>query len=89
MCTYCTYTVHVTAYMDLYPVLLLPQAKPPDYEYSEMVLYEVQLLQEAGMKGEALKHIKSFESNISDPLSVMETRGMLVPFIIGSFLLYK
>ena len=73
--------MHVTACNDftLYPVLLLPQAKPPDYEYSEMVLYEVQLFLEAGMKGEALKHIKTFESNIGDPLSVMETRGTWFP----------
>ena len=44
-----------------------------------MVLYEVQLLLEAGRKDEALKHSKAYENNICDPLSVMETRGQLLP----------
>ncbi len=30
---------------------------------------------EAGMKNDALKHLKAFGYNISDTLSVMETQG--------------
>ncbi|XP_064405279.1 N-alpha-acetyltransferase 15, NatA auxiliary subunit-like [Halichondria panicea] len=58
-----------------YRKTMVAKAKPPDYEYSEMILYEVQLMLEAGLKDEALKHMKTFESNICDPLSVMETRA--------------
>ena len=49
----------------------------PDYEFSEMVLYEVMLMLEGGMKNRALVHIKNFESKICDVLFIMETKGEL------------
>ncbi len=47
----------------------------PDVEYSEMVLYEVQLMREAGRGEEALKHLALYEPHISDLLTFEETRG--------------
>lgn len=47
----------------------------PDYEFSEMVLYEVQLMQEAGLVHDSLKHIRSFEVDISDRLMLLETKA--------------
>ena len=47
----------------------------PDYEFNELILYEVQLMMESGRKEEALKHICHFESQICDTLTVYETKG--------------
>ena len=47
----------------------------PDYEFNELILYEVQLMMESGRKEEALKHICQFESQICDTLTVYETKG--------------
>ena len=49
----------------------------PDYEFSELILYEVQLMLESGRKEEALKHICQFESHICDTRSVYETKGTI------------
>jgi len=48
----------------------------PDYEFSEMILYEVQLMMEAGRGEDALKHISQFEPHICDFLTIWETKGM-------------
>ena len=48
----------------------------PDYEFSEMILYEVQLMMEAGKGEDALKHISQFEPHICDFLTIWETKGM-------------
>jgi len=47
----------------------------PDYEFSEMILYEVQLMMEAGRGEDALKHISQFEPHICDFLTIWETKA--------------
>ena len=58
-------------------IVVCPSASQvkPDYEFSEMVLYEVQLMQEAGLVHDSLKHIRSFEADISDRLMLLETKA--------------
>lgn len=46
-----------------------------DYEYSELLLYQNQVLREAGLYKEALEHLTSYEKQICDKLAVEETRG--------------
>ena len=52
---------------------LTPQAKP-DTEFSELVLYEVQVMMEGDMYEAALKHMNSFESNICNTGCVFENK---------------
>lgn len=52
------------------------QAKP-DTEFSELVLYEVQVMMEGDMYEAALKHMNSFESNICDTGCVFENKGTI------------
>lgn len=47
-----------------------------DYEYSELLLYQNQLLREAGLIKEALDHLTNYEKQICDKLAVEETRGV-------------
>uniref|UniRef100_A0A8C6T2C0 N-alpha-acetyltransferase 15, NatA auxiliary subunit n=1 Tax=Neogobius melanostomus TaxID=47308 RepID=A0A8C6T2C0_9GOBI len=49
-----------------------------DYEYSELLLYQNQVLREAGLYREALEHLSTFEKQICDKLAVEETRGELL-----------
>ncbi|TRY54747.1 hypothetical protein DNTS_031270, partial [Danionella cerebrum] len=49
-----------------------------DYEYSELLLYQNQLLREAGLIKEALEHLSSYEKQICDKLAVEEMRGELL-----------
>lgn len=46
-----------------------------DYEYSELLLYQNQVLREAGLYKEALEHLSTYEKQICDKLAVEETRG--------------
>ncbi|KAM9741699.1 N-alpha-acetyltransferase 15, NatA auxiliary subunit-like [Menidia menidia] len=46
-----------------------------DYEYSELLLYQNQVLREAGLYKEALDHLNDYEKQICDKLAVEETRG--------------
>lgn len=46
-----------------------------DYEYSELLLYQNQVLREAGLHKEALEHLCNYEKQICDKLAVEETRG--------------
>lgn len=57
--------------------LLFSQTSPDkvDYEYSELLLYQNQVLREAGLYKEALEHLSSYEKQICDKLAVEETRG--------------
>ncbi|CAB1327365.1 unnamed protein product [Coregonus sp. 'balchen'] len=48
-----------------------------DYEYSELLLYQNQVLREAGFYREALDHLTTYEKQICDKLAVEETRGEL------------
>uniref|UniRef100_A0A4W5RJP6 N-alpha-acetyltransferase 15, NatA auxiliary subunit a n=1 Tax=Hucho hucho TaxID=62062 RepID=A0A4W5RJP6_9TELE len=47
-----------------------------DYEYSELLLYQNQVLREAGLFKEALEHLTTYEKQICDKLAVEETRGV-------------
>uniref|UniRef100_A0A667WUL2 N-alpha-acetyltransferase 15, NatA auxiliary subunit n=1 Tax=Myripristis murdjan TaxID=586833 RepID=A0A667WUL2_9TELE len=49
-----------------------------DYEYSELLLYQNQVLREAGLHKEALEHLSTYEKQICDKLAVEETRGELL-----------
>ncbi|TRY87613.1 hypothetical protein DNTS_005998 [Danionella cerebrum] len=49
-----------------------------DYEYSELLLYQNQVLREAGLSREALKHLTTYEKQICDKLAVEETKGELL-----------
>ncbi|XP_046876403.1 N-alpha-acetyltransferase 15, NatA auxiliary subunit a isoform X2 [Hypomesus transpacificus] len=49
-----------------------------DYEYSELLLYQNQVLREAGLFKEALEHLTTYEKQICDKLAVEETRGELM-----------
>ncbi len=55
--------------------LVVVQIKPFDYEHSEMLLYQNQVMVEAGMHQEALDHLAAFNDQICDRLSVQETKG--------------
>ncbi|CAN0411588.1 unnamed protein product [Lampetra fluviatilis] len=48
-----------------------------DYELSELLLYQVEVLKEASRWREALTHLDSHEKHICDKLSVQEFRGEL------------
>ena len=58
-------------------VCVLFQTSPDkvDYEYSELLLYQNQVLREAGLFKEALEHLTTYEKQICDKLAVEETRG--------------
>ncbi|KAA8594466.1 hypothetical protein FQN60_011601, partial [Etheostoma spectabile] len=49
-----------------------------DYEYSELLLYQNQVLREAGLYKEALEHLSNYEKQICDKLAVEETRGEIL-----------
>jgi len=49
-----------------------------DYEYSELLLYQNQVLREASLHKEALDHLNNYEKQICDKLAVEETRGELL-----------
>uniref|UniRef100_A0A452GP37 Uncharacterized protein n=1 Tax=Gopherus agassizii TaxID=38772 RepID=A0A452GP37_9SAUR len=49
-----------------------------DYEYSELLLYQNQVLREAGLYKEALEHLGTYEKQICDKLAVEETKGELL-----------
>ncbi|XP_064417277.1 N-alpha-acetyltransferase 15, NatA auxiliary subunit a isoform X1 [Latimeria chalumnae] len=49
-----------------------------DYEYSELLLYQNQVLREAGLNKEALEHLCTYEKQICDKLAVVETKGELL-----------
>ena len=46
-----------------------------DYEYSELLLYQNQVLREACLYKEALEHLNSYEKQICDKMAVEEIRG--------------
>ncbi|XP_041046535.1 N-alpha-acetyltransferase 15, NatA auxiliary subunit a isoform X2 [Cetorhinus maximus] len=56
------------------------QASPDkiDYEYSELLLYQNQVLREGGMYKEALEHLDNHEKQICDKLAVEECQGELM-----------
>lgn len=63
--------------VELRPLLLPTQTTPDklDYDYSELLLYQNQVLREAGLHKEALEHLNKYEKQICDKSAVEETRG--------------
>ncbi|XP_005102206.1 N-alpha-acetyltransferase 15, NatA auxiliary subunit [Aplysia californica] len=49
-----------------------------DYEHSELLLYQNLVMQEAGMKEEAMEHLRSYDKQIVDRLYVQETTAHLL-----------
>ena len=56
---------------------LLQTSKTFDYEHSEMLLYQNEIMIDGEMYKEALEHLKEFESQITDKVTVLETKGKL------------
>lgn len=69
VCHECTLTPAVS------PLLTQTSPDKVDYEYSELLLYQNQVLREAGLYREALDHLNKYEKQICDKLVVEETRG--------------
>lgn len=46
-----------------------------DYEYSELILYQNQVMREANLFQESLEHIETYEKQICDKLLVEEIKG--------------
>jgi len=46
-----------------------------DYEHSELLLYQNMVIQESGDHKAALEHLDTYEEQICDKLSLLETRG--------------
>lgn len=64
-------------------VLLFPPQVPPnktDYEYSELILYQNQVMREADLFQESLEHIETYEKQICDKLIVEEIKGKSLLF---------
>lgn len=56
-----------------------------DYEYSELILYQNQVMREADLFQESLEHIETYEKQICDKLLVEEIKGKLAClFLIAS-----
>ncbi|XP_023603936.1 N-alpha-acetyltransferase 16, NatA auxiliary subunit isoform X3 [Myotis lucifugus] len=49
-----------------------------DYEYSELILYQNQVMREADLFQESLEHIETYEKQICDKLSVEEIKGEML-----------
>ncbi|CAH6823941.1 N-alpha-acetyltransferase 16, NatA auxiliary subunit isoform X2 [Phodopus roborovskii] len=57
------------------------QQVPPnkiDYEYSELILYQNQVMREADLFQESLEHIETYEMQICDKLLVEEIKGEML-----------
>ncbi|XP_040137395.1 N-alpha-acetyltransferase 16, NatA auxiliary subunit isoform X6 [Ictidomys tridecemlineatus] len=57
------------------------QQVPPnkiDYEYSELILYQNQVMREADLFQESLEHIETYEKQICDKLLVEEIKGEIL-----------
>ena len=50
--------------------------KPFDYEHSELLLYQNEVMREAGMTAEALKHLQQYDAEIVDKLALQEISGV-------------
>nr|XP_010971584.1 N-alpha-acetyltransferase 16, NatA auxiliary subunit isoform X2 [Camelus bactrianus] len=57
------------------------QQVPPnkiDYEYSELILYQNQVMREADLFQESLEHVETYEKQICDKLLVEEIKGEML-----------
>ena len=48
-----------------------------EYEHSEMMMYQAQILEEAGKFKESLEHLESHKDDLKDPLGLLEARARL------------
>ncbi|XP_014645438.1 PREDICTED: N-alpha-acetyltransferase 16, NatA auxiliary subunit isoform X5 [Ceratotherium simum simum] len=65
------------------------QQVPPnkiDYEYSELILYQNQVMREADLFQESLEHIETYERQICDKLLVEEIKGEKFRELMDKFL---
>ncbi|XP_040123095.1 N-alpha-acetyltransferase 16, NatA auxiliary subunit isoform X5 [Oryx dammah] len=65
------------------------QQVPPskiDYEYSELILYQNQVMREANLFQESLEHIETYEKQICDKLLVEEIKGEKFRELMDKFL---
>ncbi|XP_043333663.1 N-alpha-acetyltransferase 16, NatA auxiliary subunit isoform X4 [Cervus canadensis] len=65
------------------------QQVPPskiDYEYSELILYQNQVMREADLFQESLEHIETYEKQICDKLLVEEIKGEKFRELLDKFL---
>uniref|UniRef100_A0A2I3N3V2 N-alpha-acetyltransferase 16, NatA auxiliary subunit n=1 Tax=Papio anubis TaxID=9555 RepID=A0A2I3N3V2_PAPAN len=65
------------------------QQVPPnkiDYEYSELILYQNQVMREADLFQESLEHIETYEKQICDKLLVEEIKGERFRELMDKFL---
>ncbi|XP_077926428.1 N-alpha-acetyltransferase 16, NatA auxiliary subunit isoform X4 [Halichoerus grypus] len=65
------------------------QQVPPnkiDYEYSELILYQNQVMREADLFQESLEHIEAYEKQICDKLLVEEIKGEKFRELMDKFL---
>ncbi|XP_073068662.1 N-alpha-acetyltransferase 16, NatA auxiliary subunit isoform X4 [Manis javanica] len=65
------------------------QQVPPnkiDYEYSELILYQNQVMREADLFQESLDHIETYEKQICDKLLVEEIKGEKFRELMDKFL---
>lgn len=51
------------------------QNQAADYEYSELLLYQIMILREAGMNGRALQHLEKHKSQIADKNALLEIQA--------------
>ena len=58
-----------------YNITLLFQSEEVQYDHSELLLYQGDILKEAGLYQKALDHIEKNKSKIVDPLSFLEMKG--------------
>ena len=49
--------------------------KSDDYEHSEMLLYQIMILEESENAQEAFNFLNEFKDQIVDCLAIMETKG--------------
>ncbi|XP_066286330.1 N-alpha-acetyltransferase 15, NatA auxiliary subunit-like isoform X1 [Branchiostoma lanceolatum] len=52
--------------------------KTVEYEHSELLLYMMMIMKEAGMEEQALKHLETYDKQICDALEVSENKGDLL-----------
>uniref|UniRef100_A0A8D1YSZ3 N-alpha-acetyltransferase 16, NatA auxiliary subunit n=1 Tax=Sus scrofa TaxID=9823 RepID=A0A8D1YSZ3_PIG len=65
------------------------QQVPPnkiDYEYSELILYQNQVMREADLFQESLEHIETYEKQVCDKLLVEEIKGAKFRELMDKFL---
>lgn len=58
------------------------KCQPFDYEYSELLLYEVMIMLECNKEKDALELVEKYKDQIVDKTSLLEMKGLLLYFRI-------